>query len=376
MSLSNVKHQSRAQDMLQRAYAKDRLPHAYIFHGPDGVGKETLARGISQLLLCDSPIESENENSDDKTAPPVHSGCGNCESCRLVLAETHPDIHSVYRQLARQHPKPEVRKRTARDIGVDVIRHFLVDKVHLTPSRGKAKIFLVREADRITRQAQNALLKTLEEPPGTTYIILLTASIDRLLPTTQSRCQLVEFNALPTPFVREKLGTLYQQLTPQDLDWYAKNASGSIGGAIEAIQRDRLPIAERVIDTLSNLSERKLAALVKEWLNTSESATGTLRKEDPDITDAEAKRIGLKIIFRIAAAYYADALRIKTGQSDDLINTAHQAKLHTLANALNHDEIIDRINRIARAENQLDRNIHAQLCVETLLGDLTCGVPA
>ncbi len=366
MSLSDVKHQARAQDMIQRAYSRDRIPHAYIFHGPDGVGKETLARGVAQLLLCDSPIETDSIN---------HTGCGKCESCRLGLAETHPDVHLIYRQLARQHPKPEVRKRTAREIGVDVIRHFLVDKAHLTPGRGKAKVFLVREADRITAQAQNALLKTLEEPPGTTYLILLTASLDRLLPTTQSRCQLVEFDALPTTFVREKLATLHSNLTHDQLDWYARSAGGSLGNSVEAVQRDRLTLATNIIGTLTKLGEKSVAGLVKEWIAAAESAASAFRKQDPDITDAEAKRIGLKIIFRIAADWYADALRVRTGQRDDLINAGHQGALSTLASALDHDEIIDRINRIALAERHLDRNIHVQLCVETLLGDLACGVP-
>lgn len=363
--------------MLQRAFSRDRVPHAYIFHGPDGVGKETLARGVAQLLLCDSPIETTlgTDAPNDTSAPIAHAGCGKCESCRLVLAQTHPDVHSVYRQLNRQHPDADVRKRTGREIGVDVIRHFLIDKVHLTPSHAKAKVFLLREADRITPQAQNALLKTLEEPAGATYLILLTAHLDRLLPTTQSRCQLVEFNALPTVFVRDKLASLHPRLSGDHLDWYARSADGSLGGAMEAIGLDLQALGEQVIESIIKLDEASVPRTVKAWTASAESVGGRSTKGDPDITDTEARRIGLKIIFRIASNWYADVLRVRTGRCDDLVNVGHASALARVADELDYDVIIECINRLARTEQQLDRNAHVQLCVENLLNDLACGVP-
>jgi DNA polymerase-3 subunit delta' len=95
----------------------------------------------------------------------------------------------VHRYLIKEHPESDVRKRKGLEISVDVLRHFVIERTALTPIRGRAKVFVIREADSMTTQAQNALLKTLEEPPGPTFIILLVSALDGLLPTTLSRCQ-------------------------------------------------------------------------------------------------------------------------------------------------------------------------------------------
>jgi DNA polymerase-3 subunit delta' len=226
VSLADVKHQATAQRMLQRAISSHRVPHAYVFHGPEGVGKEMLARGLARLLLCESPKrDAEPQASASATAQVnqehllILDACGVCSECKLVAAGTHPDLHLIYRQLNREHPEPEVRKRKGLEIGVDVLRHFVIDKVGMKPSRGRAKVFLIREADVITPQAQNALLKTLEEPPGTTYLILLVTGLDHLLPTTLSRCQVVQFDALPYQFVRERLRAMRPDLPAEQADW-------------------------------------------------------------------------------------------------------------------------------------------------------------
>ena len=377
MSLSDVKYQGRAQDMLQRAYARDRIPHAYIFHGPDGVGKETLARGFAQLLLCGSPIDHTlaPDAVDHVGVETLRTGCGKCEDCHLATADTHPDMHLVYRQLIRQHPDAEVRKRKGLDIGVDVIRHFVINGVHLTPARGRAKVFIIREADRITTQAQNALLKTLEEPPGTTYLILLTASIDRLLPTTLSRCQLVEFGALPTDFIRARVQRDHSDLSPAQLDWYARVACGSIGDAYAAIENDLFALGQTVASTLAKLDERTAAITIKTWTEAAESIAGAFSKRDPDITDTEAKRTGFKTIFRLAADCYAEALRIVSGETGDGDSATKDEQAALLAGRSDAEALIERINRIAQSERQLDRNVHVQLCVETLVNELAA-VPA
>lgn len=376
MSLSEVQYQGHAQDMLQRAFSRDRVPHAYLFHGPEGVGKESLARRFARLLLCDNPIDRplDGDLAKHVGVSNIRTGCANCESCRLVVAETHPDIHFVYRQLNRQHPEAKVRARTGREIGVDVIRHFLVEKVRLTPVRGRAKVFLVREADRMTPEAQNALLKSLEEPPGPTYIVLLTASADRLLPTTLSRCQLVEFSALPLSFVREKLALLHPELSEEQLNWYARSTEGSLGRAEDAIRLDLYAIGEQVLRSIESLDQADTTKIFDPWKTLAETIGPKSAKGDPDVTPLESRRIGFKIIFTIVANWYADALRVRNGRRKDLVNASHSSAIATVARDLDHDAIIDRINRLAQAQWHLDRNVHPQVCVETLVGDLACGV--
>ncbi len=353
MLLSEVRHQGAALRRIQQALSRDRVPHAYLFHGPDGVGKETLARGLAQLLLCERPDEAELA-ADQAAAvglPRLRQGCGGCESCRLVAAETHPDFHLVYRQLHRDHPDPEVRKRKGLDLGVDVLRHFVIDKVGLTPLRGRAKVFVLRNADEMNVQAQNALLKTLEEPPGATFIVLLVSAVDRLLPTTLSRCQLVRFDGLPQNFIREKLGELRGGLSADRVEWCARCGEGSLGRALEYADDELFELHQRLAAGLTRRGAQSDAVSAKAWTDEASALGERYRKRDPDITDAEATRRGLTTVFHLAAAWYADRLRTEA-------DAAGPIDVESAAAA---------INRLAEAERQLDLNANTQLIVETLL---------
>lgn len=371
-SLLDIKHQPYAQRMIQRAIASHRTPHAYIFHGPDGVGKELFARRLAQLLLCPSPIEravAEGETSAigmDK----LQVGCGTCDDCRILAAESHPDWHLIYRQLNRDHPDPEVRKRKGIDIGVDVLRHFVIDKVGLKPARGRAKVFAIREADRITPAAQNALLKTLEEPPGTTFILLLVASLDRLLPTTLSRCQQIRFDPLPVSFVRQRLAEPLPDIDEQQCDWLARFSEGTIGPALLAAEDGLYELNQRLVSGLSTDPAMDPDSLIKAWTKEAESLGESYAKRDPDITKTEATRSGLKSVFKLAAAWYADVLRTASGSADAVLNVEHKSTLARAAKRMDVDRCSESIARLARAEWHLDRNAFPPLCVETLLNEL------
>ncbi|MGD2108797.1 MAG: DNA polymerase III subunit [Phycisphaerae bacterium] len=386
MSLFDVEHQATAQSLLQRAIGSDRVPHGYLFHGPDGVGKEMFARGLAALLLCEDPVETTLEGVKRDRIGVEHAriGCGTCRDCQLVAAGTHPDLHLVYRQLNREHPDPEVRKRKALDIGVDVLRHFVIDRVGLTPNRGRAKVYVIREADRATVQAQNALLKTLEEPPGNTVIILLVTSLDRLLATTLSRCQLVRFDALPTAFVRSKLAALSPQLPDAQITWYADNADGSIGRAHEWADDDLYNVNARMVQRMSGLAESEPAggrrerssgdadddSLAAVWIDEAKSLSDRYKKRDPDITDTEATRRALKSMLQLAANWFADILRAGSGGESAIVNSAHAVQVKASASAIDAKCAAQAINRIAQTERQLDLNVNTQLAVETLLNDL------
>jgi len=309
-----LKHQEYAERTILRAMARKRIPHAYIFHGPDGVGKEKFARACARLFLC----EAKGQAAD--SAP--REACGTCPGCRAVAGETHPDLHIVHRYQSREHPDADVRKRKGLELGVDVIRHFLIDCVGLTSTRGRGKIFIVREADRITPQAQNALLKTLEEPPQQTFLFLLVSSPDRLLPTFLSRCQSVRFDALPSEFITAQLTPLMPDLSTQHVEWYARSSCGSLGWAVTAAKDELFELNERIVKGLAALHQpevphltkgpridpakdnvsiaRKVAEAdknAKAWAEEADGLGERYRKRDPDITDTEATRRGLETIF-------------------------------------------------------------------------------
>lgn len=400
MSLADVRHQNTAQGLLARAMKRERIPHAYIFHGPEGVGKEMFALGLAETLLCHAPRTAEptDVGSSDACLDSIQIGCGECEDCRAMAASTHPDLHLIYRQLNRQHRDSAVRARKALDMGIDVVRQFVIEKVGLTPARGRAKVFILRDADRITPSAQNALLKTLEEPPDRTFLILLVETLDRLMPTTLSRCQLVSFNALPTDFVRERLTVILdnkptatpatkrgvpksdakstepaQPKTSSDaeLDWCAKASGGSIGSAVALAGDGMFEISDRVVDGLCDLDHALVDEIVAVWLGTSKDLGGVYRKRDPEITDTEANRRGLKSILRVAAMWYDDLLRVGADH-DAVVNYAHRREQALqMAASLSSDGAASAIGRIASAERHLDLNANTQLCVDSLLIDLT-----
>ncbi len=352
MSLADVQHQPHARRLIQRAIRRGRLPHAYIFHGPDGVGKESFARGFAQLVLCAQSVE---RTSDGVDAKPIGDGCGACDDCRMVVAETHPDLHIVYRQLNREHPDADVRKRKGLDLGVDVLRHFVIEKVGLTPMRNRAKVFLLREADTMTAQAQNALLKTLEEPPGRTFLILLAVSLNELLPTTLSRCQVIRFDALPTGFIRDKLFSLRPNLSNAQVLWCAAHADGSLGRAVECADDELFFLHERVVKLLDRPDRFRPVAFVELVTGESKTAGERFRKRDPDITETEATRRGLGVVFRLVSDRFAEFLR----------HNADGSNKNWMPN-----ECIAAIHRIAEAERQLGLNANVQLVVESLAGDL------
>ncbi len=366
MSLGDVLYQSHAQRMVQRAISRDRVAHAYVFHGPDGVGKERFAIALAELLLCPDPVDRSIDGAavDAVGAAQLRTGCGTCEDCQAVANGEHPDLHLVFRQLGRQHPDPTVRKRKALDIGVDVLRHFVMERVVRTPIRGRVKVFIIREADRLTVQAQNALLKTLEEPPGATVLMLLVTSLDKLLPTTLSRVQIVRFDALPTDFVRTRLTELQPDLSAEQVEWYACHGGGSIGSATHAVAMDLRGLAGRVATSMAKVTGGRSDLEAKSWIDESKSLGAVFRADDPDITDTEAGRRGLKQVMRLAADWYRDALRDVSGADPKRGSAGTGTTIPTT-------DLIDSISRIVRAERELDLNANTQLCLDTLVNDLT-----
>ncbi|MFQ5413703.1 MAG: ATP-binding protein [Phycisphaerae bacterium] len=373
MSLFDVKHQGEAQQEIQRAIRRGRLAHAYIFHGPDGVGKELFARGLAELLLCDAPRTAEPPDPDAVGVATGRIGCGTCADCRAVArreAGVHPDLHIVHRHLNREHPDATIRKRTGLDLSIDVVRHFLIAPSQLTSIRGRAKVFIVRDAETLTRAAQNALLKTLEEPPDATVVVLLTTAVDRLLDTTRSRCQMVRFDALPLDFLENAIAHGHPDLPPDHVAWYARASDGSLGAARNLIEADIYSTNRSIVEDLVRMSDDRAAATPQDWMKTAKALGAGHKKRDPDISDAEAVRRGVLLMFRLAAMWYADVLRADNNHDAGVVNAAHRDALRPAAARFGSRRAADAIQRIVQAEGHLRYNVHTQLCVETLLNGL------
>ncbi len=196
--LSSVSAQAPAVETLRRALAGGRVHHAYLFDGPDGVGKERAALGLAQALVC------------ERRAAGSWEACGECSACVRALirpdarAPVHPDVvlleRGLYEPAALGRRTPETQ-----DLSIDQVRTLVLARAAFPPHEGKARVFIVRRAEELSTSAANALLKTLEEPGAFTYFVLLSATPDALLPTIRSRTLRVRFGPLPDPVVADLL---------------------------------------------------------------------------------------------------------------------------------------------------------------------------
>jgi DNA polymerase-3 subunit delta' len=202
-TFAQIRGQDRTREFLRKASTDDRLAHALLFAGPDGIGKCSLAMAFAAWLSC------EKEGDD---------ACGDCSSCRQVTAGSHPDLMLITVAAGKK------------EIGVDRARE-LKRFTQLQPLRGKAKIGIVDGAHLLTIAAQNALLKTLEDPPQRSILILVANNPDALLPTVRSRLQRVPFSTLPQDDVVAVL-TKEHGLEPKAAATLAALSEGSPGRAL------------------------------------------------------------------------------------------------------------------------------------------------
>jgi DNA polymerase-3 subunit delta' len=218
--LDDVLGQPRALERLRSALTTGTVHHAYLFEGPEGVGKELAAIGLAQALLC-------------KTKPGV--GCGTCAVCGRVQRRNHPDVTFVMPEedmVARgMAGRADFSANPSRDIKVEQVRG-LQERLSLRAFEGKRKIAILAKAERMNVQAQNAFLKTLEEPAPDTVLVLLASASDRLLPTLRSRCAQVPFGPLPTQVVVERV-LKERKVDPTTAELVAVMSGGSLSRALE-----------------------------------------------------------------------------------------------------------------------------------------------
>ncbi|MFO0664321.1 MAG: DNA polymerase III subunit [Polyangiaceae bacterium] len=235
--LATVRGQEVAVGTLSRALRAGRVHHAYLFEGPDGVGKERTAFGVAQALVCENPKDG--------------SACGECSACHRALLHDgqkrplHPDVCVIARGL---YDPQQIGRKTpeTQDISVDQVRSLVLARAAFGPHEGRAKVFIVRAAEELSLSAANALLKTLEEPGKNTYFILLSSSPDALLPTVRSRTMRIRFGSLPNSVIVE--GLVASGVVEPEAEKIALVSNGSFAraAAIQAGNADTEGFSERV----------------------------------------------------------------------------------------------------------------------------------
>ena len=218
----SLRGQPAAVDVLSSALAAGRVPHAYLFVGPDGVGKRSAFLKWSQALLCEAPLS------------PVMA-CEECVPCRKAGGGIHPDIFRATFEVQAILLKEPVEKQ--KSLKIDTVRE--MEKVlSRKPLEGRVKIALIDPADKLVEAAAHALLKVLEEPPPATHLVLLASDPGQLLDTIRSRCQVVRFRPLPSAEVAAVMEDRAARGEPLDRERFAdaiRDAEGSVGRALEIL---------------------------------------------------------------------------------------------------------------------------------------------
>ncbi|MBM4276234.1 MAG: DNA polymerase III subunit delta', partial [Deltaproteobacteria bacterium] len=250
MFFRDILGQERVLTYLKTAWRVGRLAHAYLFLGPEGVGKASVARALAAALNCAQPL-------------PEHDACGTCPSCRRMAAGTHPDFLVI---------APEPSKT---QIGIEKIRDFRRLTAY-PPLGGGWRVALIKPAEALTAQsdaAANALLKTLEEPPEHNLIILAATVEGDLLPTVVSRCQKLPFAPLPAALIAQELARC-RGLAPAQAALVAALSGGSLGRALAMDPEELLNQRRQVLADLEQMAQGSVTAVL-EW-------AGRLAKARPD----------------------------------------------------------------------------------------------
>jgi DNA polymerase-3 subunit delta' len=314
---------------LAAAFAPERLGHAYLFTGPDGVGKTLLAQEAARALLC---------RAEDGPRP-----CGRCPECRLFSHDAHPDFLLL---------EPE---GTSRVIKIEQIRDTLIPTLNLMPVRGERRVAVIRDADALTEEASNAFLKTLEEPPASALLILTSSRPRALLPTLRSRCQEIRFEPLAPEHLRAILQASSPGLEEEDIAAAVRLAGGSADRAIQLIESGCLEIRRATLARLLALRAEDVFELADEVLDWAKAASNQL----------EPQRDRLRGFLHVLESTYRDLMvRAVSEGKEELPGAALPGD--SQAPALSPQQLLGIEEAIWDARRQIDANAMIELVLPDL----------
>lgn len=321
-SFQDIIGQELIKEHLQNAIQLDKVSHAYIINGERGSGKEFVARIFAQTLQCEK----------GGTNP-----CNECHSCKQALSKNHPDI------IRLTHEKPNT-------ISVEDIRQQVTGDVQIKPYSSQRKIYLINDAEKMTVQAQNALLKTLEEPPAYVVILLLTSNAELLLPTLRSRCVMLSMKPVENRQMRKYL---MEELKVPDYqaDICVAFAKGNVGKAKSlATSEDFDNIKDEAVTVLKYIKEMEINELI--------SAVKKIAEYKVDIDD----------YLDILMVWYRDVLLYKaTHDVNDLTFKDELKYIKKQASESTYEGIELIIRAVDKTKARLLANVNFDLAMELLL---------
>ena len=306
---------------ISSAVENNRVSHAYILNGERGSGKKMLANLFAMTLLCET---GDNEP------------CGKCHSCKQAESGNHPDIIRV------THEKPN-------SISVDEIRTQVNNTVDIKPYQGPYKVYIIPQADMMTPQAQNAILKTIEEPPSYAVFLLLTENAETLLPTINSRCVMLKLRNIKDTLIKKYLMENLE-IPDYKADMCTAFAQGNMGRAIMLANSDHFnEIREEAVQLLKHISEMELNEIVAAVKNIS-----VYKLEITDYLD-------------IIMIWYRDVLLYKaTKEIDKVVFKDQLQSIKEQARKSSYEGIELILESLEKAKARLKANVNFDLVMELL----------
>lgn len=319
---SSIIGHEQIKEHLQNAISMNKISHAYILDGPDQSGKMSLAKSFAMALQC------EQQSTE---------GCMKCHSCKQALSNNQPDI--IY----LQHEKPNT-------ISVDDIRKQINNDIVIKPYASPYKIYIIDEAEKMNQQAQNALLKTIEEPPTYAILLLLTTNADAFLPTILSRCIRLNIKPVSNQKIHSFLVKEYH-FSDDKADICTAFAQGNVGKAIQlANSEDFNEIKNSALQLLKRIKEIELYEMME--------AIKQINEYKLEIND----------YFDIMTIWYRDVLIYKaTSDANSLIFKDEIYNIKKQASKSSYEGIERIIKALDKAKRRLNANVNFNLVIELLL---------
>jgi len=317
MSFSSIQGQSYAIKYLQHSLQQGRIAHAFLFAGPEGVGKRATAKALAQAMNCLSPVDND--------------ACGVCTACRKIENSNHPDVHWII---------PD-----SQTIKIEQIRESLQREAVLKPLEGKTKLYILDPADSLTLEAANSLLKLLEEPPANVVIILVTSQPFSLLETIRSRCQEIRFHPVERRVLTQWLS---QRLncSPAEAITLAMLSGGRPAEALRLADPDQKALRDQVLRVLQTIQPGNWAVLAEQL---------------------EEQRSELPETFMFMLSWYRDLFILASGGDEELVmNRDRWPELQTALQGETPESLQHKCQSVLRAMEQLKRNINVQLLLENM----------
>ena len=336
MRLSDIAGQDHALSILRRAVKDGRLGHAYLFDGPEGVGKASAAVGLGLALLCpEAPGE----------------GCGQCHTCRRVLASNHPDVW-----LFDAAALPDLVKASGEKSAIKYVTRQVFPYAMGAPHEAAARVLIIDHADELSPDVQNTLLKTLEEPRPAVHIVLVTSARARLLPTILSRAQRIRF----LPVSPDGMRRVAQQrgIAPARAETAAVLSGGSVARMLELVA------AEGDIGPWAEVGRLREAA--------ADRGVSALLDAAAALGDKESKQ-RLPAVLALLAGFYRDALATAVGAEDLMLLRERSAQIQDLAAAASRQgtsPLQRALQAVVEADEALVANVNAVTALERLLMEM------